>query len=150
MGEGRCSRSCTMNLVGISRVEPRILSAALALMNPTATESQEIGSCREDKHGKQDLLKDYLSWKCSSPQHILVCMNNNHIQGKILALESASIWLGSLDFSQRNYSIRIISARKRGSEATRMQHLRWWPLRSYHGTGTQEPWSPGLQVAIGK
>jgi hypothetical protein len=79
-----------------------------------------------------------------------VCMNNNHIQGKILALESASIWLGSLDFSQRNYSIRIISARKRGSEATRMQHLRWWPLRSYHGTGTQEPWSPGLQVAIGK
>lgn len=118
MGEGRCSRSCTMNLVGISRVEPRILSAALALMNPTATESQEIGSCREDKHGKQDLLKDYLSWKCSSPQHILVCMNNNHIQGKILALESASIWLGSLDSAQRNYSIRIISARKRGSEAT--------------------------------
>jgi hypothetical protein len=50
-----------MNLLGISRVEPRILSAALVLMNPTATESQRIGSCREDKHGKQDLLKDYLS-----------------------------------------------------------------------------------------
>jgi hypothetical protein len=51
-----------MNLLGISRVEPRlILSAALVLMNPTATDSQEIGSCREDKHGKQDLLKDYLS-----------------------------------------------------------------------------------------
>ncbi len=147
MGEGQCSRSCTMNLLGISRVESRIHSAALVLMNPTATESQEIGSARGDKHGKQDLLKAYLSWKCSSPQHILVCMNNNHIQGKILALD---IWLGLLDSAQRNCSIRIITARKRGSEATRMQHLRWWRLRSYHGTGTQEPWSPGLQVAIGK
>jgi hypothetical protein len=50
-----------MNLLGISRVESRIHSAALVLMNPTATESQEIGSARGDKHGKQDLLKAYLS-----------------------------------------------------------------------------------------